>query len=461
MRTAELRRCHWKVTYWGERFPEENLEKYADRLRYAVWQAEVCPTTERPHWQCYLEFHTAVSDKFIRYNFFNGDKGWYRPRDRSRNDERAYCKKLRTRASGPPDVTGPFEWGDWVEDNETKGELAEVKQKIDDGMPMDAIAQEHFATVVKNVAPLRAYRQMQSQTLAQSKVRNVTVTVLYGPTGTGKTNFAKTEAMKILGDEDLRNIYMIVDDGNTMWFDGYESQKVLIMDEYNSGFQIQYLLNLLDVNPVRLNLKNFSMWGCWEHVYITSNKHPNEWTNKPRYGQNVEPISEVHKEALFRRIHRIILCPAPWEMVVEKDVRATKPEIEVHGVEQEIHMTVLPTAGTVQRPAPSTSYGISTTPPPSSTSQAPAQAPPPRAPKAPYSNTSKWYGYQRPVNWQNPSRGGGYTGPRRGSGNRDGSRGGRGYYNGEYGPPSSSYASEAPPSRASGIRRAEGAEQAP
>lgn len=100
--------------------PDEEVNEETSRLRYFIAQREVCPDTQRVHWQCYGEFNSPVKGsaalKAIRVSRGDqrfrglrpGEIHWERRRGR-REQARDYCRKTDSR--DPRDGSGPFEWG--------------------------------------------------------------------------------------------------------------------------------------------------------------------------------------------------------------------------------------------------------------------------------------------------------------------------------------------------------------
>lgn len=81
-----------------------------------------------------------------------------------------------------------------------------------------------------------------------------------------------------------------------MWFDGYEGEETLIIDDFYGWCPHSMLLRVLDRYPFRCPVKGGFTWGLWKNVIITSNKHPKDWYEKFDWRDD---------EALRRRIHAI------------------------------------------------------------------------------------------------------------------------------------------------------------
>ena len=183
------------------------------------------------------------------------------------NDE--YCKKD----------------GDWWEkgifnSQGQRTDMEAIKKAIDNEESMRVIADDHFGDYIRYHRGFEAYRELIQKEKAR-EYRRVEVVVLWGETGTGKTRTAMEEAnYKIEG-------------AKMAWWDGYEGEKIILIDEYDSQISITELLNILDGYQLRLPIKGGFTYARWTKVYITSNIEPHEWHPKAK---------EAHREALMRRI---------------------------------------------------------------------------------------------------------------------------------------------------------------
>lgn len=106
----------------------------------------------------------------------------------------------------------------------------------------------------------------------------------WGKTGTGKTRrvweFANVDELWVHpGDR---------------WFDGYDSQRAVLFDDFDgSWFKLSYLLKLLDRYMMQVPVKGGYVWWNPKTIYLTSNINPKDW-----YPQ----ANEEHKAALKRRL---------------------------------------------------------------------------------------------------------------------------------------------------------------
>ena len=95
------------------------------------------------------------------------------------------------------------------------------------------------------------------QTILEEKYRNVfrqmTVTYIFGPTGTGKTRSVKEGC-------GYSNCYAVSDYHHP--FDGYRGQKVMLFDEFHSSLPLNSMLQYLDGYPLELPCRYANKQAC-------------------------------------------------------------------------------------------------------------------------------------------------------------------------------------------------------
>ena len=184
-------------------------------------------------------------------------------------DSQEYCKK-----EGKFKSAGKFTCQGYRTD------LEEVKRQLDKGTPMVTITKENFGSFLQYGRSWQRYRALIQQEDTRG-FRRVQVIVHSGTTGTGKTRTAM---------ESEEGIYKI-SGCQLRWWDGYEGEKTILIDEYANQVAITELLPLLDGYQYRLEIKGGFTYAAWTKVYITTN------LEKLHINAALE-----HKEALKRRI---------------------------------------------------------------------------------------------------------------------------------------------------------------
>lgn len=280
-RSFQMKR-NWCFTIFDENWRHEcNL----DGIKYMVYQRERCPDTGRLHYQGYLELERSQRLAKVK-SMLGSETAHLEGRQGKREQARAYCMKEESRDQDPHEC-GDWNWSD-------QGKRTDMKVVCDDILEgkqtMRDIARKHPEQFVKYH---KGYLQLHSYVRYDMarEFRHLEVSVLYGDAGSGKTRYAVSDSPD----------YYILNSpqNNAIWWDGYDGQQVLIIDDFYGWCRHHDLLRWLDGYPVMLSVKGGTVWAQWKKVYITSNKHPCDW---------YRDIEWTTDEALKRRINHIYKC---------------------------------------------------------------------------------------------------------------------------------------------------------
>ncbi len=153
------------------------------------------------------------------------------------------------------------------------------------------VAEKHTEAFIKYSQGFFRLKQMYDKK-ARSKHRgNLEVIFITGLTGSGKTKMA----MKNKGNPD--DVFLMHMGDKCKWWDGYEGEETLVLDEYANQIPICQLLSILDGLRKRLPIKGAYTYAAWKRVWITSNLSWKEVHSK---------ALPVHKGSLERRIGEFI-----------------------------------------------------------------------------------------------------------------------------------------------------------
>ena len=155
---------------------------------------------------------------------------------------------------------------------EEAGSLTDI---IKDENNVDALAKyQNFAKMVFQAAQKKKTREF----------RKLEVIVNWGDTGLGKTRGPYDEgAFKW-------------EPSTPEWWDGYDGEEILLIDEFYGQLRPSRLLALLDGYQLRLPIKGGFTYARWTKVYISSNVPPDDW---------YKDVPDKVKQALMRRITTI------------------------------------------------------------------------------------------------------------------------------------------------------------
>lgn len=239
-------------------------------LIYAVWQGEIAPETKKFHYQIYAEFNKKMTYKQIQKAVgCNVHIKKATNTDDSRARCRAYCMKEDTRADG----CEPTEIGQWRE--KAQGERTDLKAiaiKLQEGASLLDIAEEAPDTYMRNYKGLAQFKKLLLQKKAVKR-KEMKVVILYGPTGTGKSQLAEEMA------EERKEPYYKKTTADT-WWTSYEGQKTVIIEEFRPewrGWDISYILKILDKYACEVEIKGGDMPFLADFIIITSNDDPEHW----------------------------------------------------------------------------------------------------------------------------------------------------------------------------------------
>lgn len=276
--------------YWC--FTSFRAEKptFTDDVSYAVYQLERSPTTGREHYQGYVEFTTkkrlhsvqqAIGDEHAHCELRKG----------SRSQAIAYCKKQESRVQG----TEPFEHGDCPVSEENKSQLQQVATRINNGATYAELCAEYPTAVIRYDRGLKSLITQRDRQQPMS-YRALRVLVLSGPPGCGKTKWAFDYITKFHGGRAYHKSYT---SGTSSWWDGYDGQRCILVDDFEGTAPIEELLHLLGGyghNREYATKGGFTRLDGIETVIFTTNSEPTNW-----YGYRRD-IPRVKTDALLRRI---------------------------------------------------------------------------------------------------------------------------------------------------------------
>lgn len=183
------------------------------------------------------------------------------------------------------------EFGKWVEGGQgTRSDLNDVSEMVLEGKSLQYIAKEAGPMFIKHSTGI----MKQMMYINKGKARpDIDVVVFWGESGTGKTRKAIQIAERWSKANKGKPWYKHTPDKD--WFDGYDMEEFVIIDDFNCELNFTRLLQMLDRYSCTVGVKGATLPFVASHIIITSNLHPKDWYAGERYNMG----------QLKRRIHSI------------------------------------------------------------------------------------------------------------------------------------------------------------
>lgn len=197
--------------------------------------------------------------------------------------------KWKDSEKGTTSVEGTFEeFGECPEEHQGKSREADrILELLKDGADNLEVI-EAVPSAMKIIDKVERTRSMLRDVQFSKSWRDLTVTYIFGKTGSGKTR-------SVMDRYGYENCYRVTDYKHP--FDTYDGQDVIIFEEFRGGLKHGDMLNYLDGYPLLLPCRYFNRQACYTKVFIITNISPDsQYMN----------IDEGSRKAFYRRIHRVV-----------------------------------------------------------------------------------------------------------------------------------------------------------
>lgn len=323
-----------------EEFPYKLVEPDNTYLSRAVWQYEVTPHEGNLHVQGYLELTQPRQFQWIKKHLLGTTAHIEKARGSAAANFR-YCTKDASRFPG----TSPFKIGDWdnLAGQGRRSDIEDFAKAVIEAPSLTSFlaappipeGEPDAGSVPFASSKLRYINHAQKLWTAthltkkrMTKWDDVDYMWICGPSGVGKTHW-------LFDNFDLDAIYM--KNGSNRWWDGYEGQQVVIVDDYraNSSFDYSALLTLLDLYPLQVEVKgaHLQIQKSTTTIAITCNHWP--WDMfKDRNGMSPEIDPRLQQKGdlytpLVRRVTLIEVDHKGDRKIIEKpNLRLSTDEVD-------------------------------------------------------------------------------------------------------------------------------------
>lgn len=297
---------------------QEILATKFKSLVYACMSDEVA---SQHHKHVFLAFSSPVRFSQIKKHFPNAhiDKS----RGTAENNRQYVFKEGKWADTNKAETNlkdTHWEWGEIpIERAGNRTDLAELYELIQDGFSNAEIIEQNPDNILL-LQHIDRTRKALLEEKFKSDWRDLDVTYIFGPTGTGKSRH-------VMEKHGYENVFRITDYLHP--FDSYRQQDVIVFEEFSSSLKIQDMLNYLDGYPLELPSRYSNKQATFTKVYIISNLP----LRKQYETVQLEKI-EVWR-AFLRRIKKVLLfekqsvhkefttdeflnCTAPANILAEK-----------------------------------------------------------------------------------------------------------------------------------------------
>lgn len=202
------------------------------------------------------------------------------------------------------------EWGEIPKTaNEQKQDMyAKLLEDIKNNKSVVEIVEENPKLITK-IKDIELMRQKFLQEKYSRENRDIKVTYIYGETGVGKT-------YAIYNTFPANEICRITDYGRGC-YDSYESQRIMVCDEfysYNFPGGATSFLCISDIYPYELLSRYFNRTFCALNLYLISNVPWDSQWKELRY--SIDGLKQLR--AINRRIHNILEFKADGTIIAHK-----------------------------------------------------------------------------------------------------------------------------------------------
>lgn len=266
-----------------------------DNATYGMWQLEQ-GENGTPHFQGFVVWKKKKSLRSTKMLCAWTQLAHWERMEGNVEQSEHYCSKPIEACEcrlcvGPPvpiRLGGPWKVGNKVSQG-TRTDIDLMYKMIrEDGTSELDIARLCAKTHARYFRAMERYRDLETP----DRDFQTYLVVYWGPSGTGKSSRAKFES-----SQDSYWLNKSKGSGSGAWFDGYNGQRTVVIDEFYGWLPRDTLQRFIDRFPMRCEFKGSSRKFTSKVVIITSNKRPEDWW--PRIGLGAMkrrlayPIGEV------------------------------------------------------------------------------------------------------------------------------------------------------------------------
>lgn len=281
----------------------------SEKVHYYVYGLEE-GEQHTPHIQFYFEVNDAMSYSAIQKKL--GFSCWLKAAKGHGRDAAGYCKKGALHSSPWKKKNGKDDWSYYF-DNPSEswlggedGELSMQGKRTDIDAPVEAIRFDSatLSTIahdfpIQYVKYYKGFQSLRSHMLLPRKLESMPEVIwLHGPTGTGKTHDAYHKYWP-----DIPHYHWKPSNGN--WWDGYDGQDKIILDEFRAQMTWSDILGLLDRYECRVPIKGgFTQIQASKFVITSPHKPEHTYKEDDRYDRIAQLLRRITEVKDYKGITR-------------------------------------------------------------------------------------------------------------------------------------------------------------
>ncbi len=245
-------------------------------VSFLAYQLEKSPSNGALHYQGYIELPVPKPMTWLHKNLHPGLQ--LKKRFGTQQQAIEYVTKDATR------VEGPWEFGKPRDAKGSRSDLVRIRDMIRNGATRRDLIEDMPGTYAR----YHRFVNLVFKYTKPAKRDPIAIFLCYGATGTGKSRWVDD-----LYDPD--DLYIVPLTERKQWYDGYDSEPNVLLDDFSGKLPRDSLLRLLQHYRLRVPEKGGFVWWRPDRIYITTNLHPRQWY------QDWTDFEE-HYRALERRV---------------------------------------------------------------------------------------------------------------------------------------------------------------
>lgn len=224
-------------------------------------------------------------------------------------------------------IEGPFEHGQRSQQGK-RTDLEHVSEMIlsQSGTSIHSVATEYPSSYIRYFKGINALKNVSDSNRAY-RFEKPYVEYIFGPTGVGKTKRVYDLCLDYIN----KNLFYKLLGSKGKWWDGYDTQKIILIDEFYGQIPISKINSYLDGYPLQVEIKGSTCYKNWDIVFITSTDDPNDFYKSSPF------ITDACRSGFIRRLDSIIrLEPGQEPLYLKGDSETLKKYFEKLNLTQNI-----------------------------------------------------------------------------------------------------------------------------